>query len=52
MVKLRDEHRLVELYLVAFGVVDVDVEGWEEDNVDGEKEEEYERQTIYKSDSF
>jgi hypothetical protein len=26
MVELHDEHGLVELYLVAFGVVDVDVE--------------------------
>jgi len=43
MVELHDEHGLVELYLVAFGVVDVDVEEWEEDNIDNEEEEEYER---------
>jgi hypothetical protein len=47
------EHGIVELYLVAFGVVhvDVDVEG-EEGSVDEEEEEEYEGQTVYKNDPF
>jgi len=51
MVKQHREHGIVELYLVAFGVVHVDVEG-EKGSVDEEEEEKYERQTIYKNDSF
>jgi hypothetical protein len=45
MVEHHREHEIVELYLVAFGVVDVDVEvevHGEEGIVDEEKEEEYE----------
>jgi len=52
MVEHHDEHGLVELYLVVFGVVDVDVEGGEEDNIDEKEEEEYKRQIVYRSDSF
>jgi hypothetical protein len=45
MVEHHREHRIVELYLVVFGVVDVDVEievHGEEGIVDEEEEEEYE----------
>jgi hypothetical protein len=51
MIKQHKEHGIVELYLVAFGVVHVDVEG-EEGSVDEEEEEEYERQTVYRNDPF
>jgi hypothetical protein len=46
-------HGLVELYLVAFGVVDVDVDvHGREYSVDEEEEEKYERQTVYRSDAY
>jgi hypothetical protein len=47
MVEYHIGHGLVELYLVSFGRVDVDVDvRGEEDSVDEENEEEYERQSI------
>jgi hypothetical protein len=55
MVEHHREHGIVELYLVAFGVVDVDVEvevHREERIVDEEEEEEYERVSVYRSDPF
>jgi hypothetical protein len=53
MVEHHREHGIVELYLVAFGVVDVEVEvHGEEGIVDEEEEEENERVSVYKSDPF
>jgi len=55
MVEHHREHGIVELYLVAFGVVDVDVEvevHGEEGIVDEEEEEQYERVSVYRSDPF
>jgi hypothetical protein len=55
MVEHHREHGIVELYLVAFGVVDVDVEvevHGEEGIVDEEEEEEYERVSVDRSDPF
>jgi hypothetical protein len=57
MVKHHKEYGIVELYLVAFGVVDVDVDvevevHGEEGIVDEEEEEEYERVSVDRSDPF
>jgi hypothetical protein len=55
MVEHHREHGIVELYLVAFGVVDVDVEvevHGEEGIVDEKEEEEYERVSVDRSDPF
>jgi hypothetical protein len=55
MVEHHREHGIVELYLVAFGVVDVDVEvevHGEEGIVDEEEKEEYERVFVDRSDPF
>jgi hypothetical protein len=53
IVEHRNGHGLVELYLVAFGVVDVDVDvHGREYSVDEEEEEKYERQTVYRSDAY
>jgi hypothetical protein len=53
IVEHHNGHGLVELYLVAVGGVDVDVDVCgEEDSIDKEEEEEYERQTVYRTDAF
>jgi len=53
MVEHHIGHGLVELYLVSFGGVDVDGDVCgEEDNVDEEEEEEFERQYVYRNDEF
>jgi len=53
MVRHHNGHGIVELYVVGFILYDVavDVPGWEE-SVDEEYEEEYERNTVYRSDPF